>query len=289
MHAGGSTGRLLFVSVLLAGACALASGPARAQVAEVPSTGLTADSDVNALAIGHGNVLFVGGAFSSLATRTGHWVRFDASGARDPAWPEVDGTVNAAVSDGAGGWYIGGAFKHVAGQPRAGLAHVGPSGALDPIWSPDVSAPGWDPGYGGVNSLAVLGDTVYIGGQFARIDGQPRNKLAAVDAVSGRVRAWKPRVDAYWVNALAAAAGKLYVAGDLARRDHLAAFDAATGALDGWNPGVSERDLPGDDVSVRELAVDGGTLYVAGQFDRIAGQARPGIAAFDIATGALSE
>ena len=57
------------------------------------------------------------------------------------------------------------------------------------------------------------------------------------------------------VNALAAAAGKIYVAGEFtrvgsARREHLAAFDAATGALAAWNPGVSGRDLPGDDVTV---------------------------------------
>src|SRR4051812_25122371 len=62
--------------------------PARAQVAAVPAAGLTADSQVQALAMGPGNVLYLSGSFTSLAARTGHWVRFDASGARDTGWPE---------------------------------------------------------------------------------------------------------------------------------------------------------------------------------------------------------
>jgi hypothetical protein len=280
-------------AVLAAAVVALGGPTARAQVAAVPAVGVTADADVKSLAVGPGNTLYLGGSFSSMAMRTGHWVRFDASGVRDAAWPEVDGTVRAAVSDGAGGWYIGGAFAHVAGQRRAGLAHVGPGGELDPIWSPDVDMADWDPGYGGVTALCVVGDTVYVGGRFEAIDGQPRNTLAAVDAVSGRLRTWDPRLNGWMVSALAATGAKIYVAGEFtqvgsARREHLAAFDAATGALDAWNPGVAGRDWPGDQMSVRDLAVDRGTLYVAGQFDAIAGRARPGIAAFDIATGALS-
>src|SRR3954468_1406653 len=213
----------------------VAAGSARAQVAEVPTVGWTAGglgSDVTTLAVGAGNKLYLGGRFSSLGMRTGHWVRFDAGGRRDPAWPEVDGSVSAAVPDGAGGWFIGGQFSLVAGQRRAGLAHVGPGGELDPVWSPDLS------GFHGpdfVTALCVIGDTVYVAGAFERIDGQRRDgfaELAAVDAVSGRVRAWAPHMDGV-AHALAAASGKLYVGGEFtrvgsARRRYLAAFDAAT-------------------------------------------------------------
>jgi hypothetical protein len=123
-----SVSTALFAALLTVG-----GATAHAQVVDVPAVGVAADSVVNTLAVGSGNVLYVGGSFSSLAMRTGHWVRFDASGARDGTWPEVDGPVRAAVSDGAGGWFIGGAFANVAGQRRAGLAHVRPSGELDPI------------------------------------------------------------------------------------------------------------------------------------------------------------
>src|SRR4051794_41053629 len=154
------------VAVAVLALLLLGIGEAGAQVAPVPAAGFTADSQVQALAMGPGNVLFLSGSFTSLATRTGHWVRFDASGVRDTAWPEVDGAVRAAVSDGAGGWFIGGAFTHVAGQRREGLAHVGRAGELDPLWSPDVDTGTWDPGYGGVTSLCMVGDTLYVGGDF---------------------------------------------------------------------------------------------------------------------------
>ena len=165
---------------------------------------------------------------------------------------------------------IGGTFTHVAGQPRARLAHVRQSGELDPLWAPDVTGVDAE-----VKALSVLGDTVYVAGFLPKVDGQAREDLAAVDAVTGRVRAWAPV--AKWVSALAAANGKVYVGGEFtrvgsARREHLAAFDAASGALDAWDPVVSGQDLPGDDVTVRDLVVDRGTLYVGGQFDAIAGR-----------------
>lgn len=40
------------------------------------------------------------------------------SGAPDLAFPSVNGNVNAAVADGAGGFYIGGNFTLVGGVPR---------------------------------------------------------------------------------------------------------------------------------------------------------------------------
>lgn len=164
--------RLRWMSAVLGVAGLLVvAGPGSAQMATVPAAGFTTDWRVDAVAAGPGNVLYFGGRFSSVSRRTGHWVRFDASGARDVTWPEVDGPVRAVVSDGAGGWYLGGAFAHVAGQPRAGLAHVGPGGELDPIWSPDVHMNDWDPGRVEVTALAVAGDTVFVAGGFAEIDG----------------------------------------------------------------------------------------------------------------------
>ncbi|WP_157592035.1 PQQ-binding-like beta-propeller repeat protein [Solirubrobacter soli] len=271
----------------------IAGTPASAQVAPVPASGFTTDGLVTSLLAGPGNVMYLGGTFSSVAKRTGHWVRFDASGARDAAWPEVDGSVRAVVPDGGGGWFIGGAFTHVAGQRRVGLAHVGSAGELDLNWSPDVDLSNWDPGFGGVMALSVVGDTVYVGGRFEEIDGQPRSHLAAVDAVSGQVRTWAPRLDGSEVTALAATAGTVYVAGDFtsvgsARREHLTAFDTAGGRLNAWNPDVTGQDFPGEPLAVQRLLIDRGTLYVTGQFDAVAGQVRPGIAAFDATTGELS-
>jgi hypothetical protein len=48
----------------------------------------------------------------------------------------VDGRVLAGVSDGAGGWFIGGDFRSVGGIQRSNLAHVLADKSIGP----------WDPG-----------------------------------------------------------------------------------------------------------------------------------------------
>jgi hypothetical protein len=302
--------RLWFISALLfVTGSLIPAGSARAQVAALPAVGLSADGgiggpSVTGLAAGPSNVLYVSGDYERLAMRSGRSVRFDGSGARRTAWPEVDGPVHTVVADGAGGWFIGGEFAHVAGQPRAGLAHIGVGGELDPVWVPAVEGLDDDDRLSftanltvDVSALCVVGDTVYVSGAFTAIDGQPRDGLAAVDGVSGRLLPWNPRPR--WgrpdgahggaVHALAAAGDTIYVGGAFTRmgsvvRRGLAAFDAATGALTAWNPAVSLETV----VGVRALVIDRGTLYVGGLFEAISGQKRSGLAAFDVATGTLT-
>jgi trimeric autotransporter adhesin len=281
----------------------IAAGPVRAQVSDVPAAGLTAGSEqeghpsVQALAVTRGNVLYVGGAFGGLAARTGHFVRLDASGARDTTWPEVDGSVDAVAPDGAGGWFIGGRFTHVGGQSRARLAHLGADGQLDPAWRPAVTLRARGPKLSGVlglgvSGLCVVGDTVYVGGGFTSVNGQPREHLAAVNARTGELLAWDPRPNSD-VYTLTAASGTVYVGGHFTRiggtsRRRLAAFDTTSGALTAWNPGVAGRVRLATDPVVTALAIDRGRLYVGGRFYEIAGQDRAGLAAFDIASGALT-
>jgi hypothetical protein len=239
----------------------------------------------------------VGGLFSWLATRTGRLVRFDTLGARDTAWPEVDGSVDAVAPDGLGGWFIGGRFTLVAGQPRARLAHLGADGELDPAWRPAVNGRArlphfispFDPE---VSALCVVGDTLYVGGLFTSINGQPREHLAAINARTGELLAWDPRPNRD-VDAFAAGPGTIYVGGGFTRmggagRRRLAAFDATTGALTAWNPAVAGRIRSTIAPVVAALLLDRGRLYVGGMFTEVGGRDRYGLAAFDIATGALT-
>jgi hypothetical protein len=252
---------------------------------------------VRALALGAGDVLYAAGGFGRIAARSGHWVRFGGSGARDPAWPDVDGSVDAVAPDGAGGWFIGGRFTHVGGQPRARLAHVGANGELDPAWRPAVSVragthPFMSPVEPGVRALNVVGDTLYVGGLFSSVGGQPRRHLAAVNARTGEPLPWDPRPDAE-VNALAAADGTLYVGGRFTRvgsvsRLGVVAFDAATGVMATWNPGVTGRVRAVTEPVVTALLFDRGRLYVGGLFEEIGGRDHHGLGAFDVASGALT-
>src|SRR5439155_19517731 len=130
---------------------------------------------------------------------------------------------------------------------------------------------------GVTNALAVSGNTIYAGGDFALIGGQPRNALAALDATTGACMAWNPSTGdaAAAVQALAIASGLIYAGGSFVtmggeQRGGLAALDSTTGAATAWNPGV--------DGIVWSLAASANTIYVGGYFSKLGGVPRAGFA-----------
>jgi hypothetical protein len=258
------------------------------------------------------------------------------------------GAVQAVAPDGAGGWYIGGNFDRVDGIPIHGLAHIRGDRSVDRAWRipgmDDVRAlvafgstlyvGGCFEGVAGgktdfllalnmhtrkplsrqlrvggcVEALAVSGPTVYIGGWFRRIEGGPRLALAAIDAESGRVREWDPRLrvdpcmtakilghgecdDSPQVEAIAVADGRVFVGGFFdhaggGRRGGLAALDQGTGKAVLPTP-KAELDIDGYR-GVKALAVLGSKLYVGGRFARIGGRLRSGLAAVDLRSGRVT-
>ena len=130
-------------------------------------------------------------------------------------------------------------------------------------------------------AVAVSGSTVYLGGYFARVGGQPRAGLAAVDVASGAVTDWNPGVTGYPgvgpdVRALAVNGQTVYAGGWFVRvggqkREGLAAIDAVTGTATPWNP----RTHGG--VVTMQVSTD--RIYIGGWFDRVAGRPRHNLAA----------
>jgi hypothetical protein len=173
----------------------------------------------------------------------------------------VAGGVGPALPDGAGGWYIGGSFAGVGGLPRWNLAHIRADGSVD-SWAPNPD--------GGVLSLILSGNTLYVGGRFNRIAGEVRNHIAAFDVMTGRLTAWAPEASGV-VWTILPHGDTVYVGGSFGTiggeaRACLAALDAITGRATAWNPGA--------DAGVGALALYGRTLYVGGAFYNVGGRFR---------------
>ena len=83
--------------------------------------------------------------------------------------------------------------------------------AVDP--STGVERWGVSAGGGGVTTMVVDHDILYLGGYFDRIGGQQRMRLAAVDTQSGELKPWRPE-PAAGVEAMHVAGPRLYFSGD---------------------------------------------------------------------------
>jgi hypothetical protein len=265
-----------------------------------------ADSYVAALAVGDG-YLYAGGNFTQIGgiaaarvarmnLQTGQWSALGSG---------INGSVNALVfSDGV--LYAGGAFKAAGNVTAEDVAYWDgaawhPFGARYRIF--EVGDQGGEVGTY-VNALAVVGDSVYIGGHFQTIQFGTNTADLSTFVVVHNVVEWNAATDQWAfvgapqkpgvtsggfsgfgtdVYALAVVGNSLFVggsfnqAGDLAANGGLARWDRAART---W---VSiEGSLGGlGDAHVRGLAAAGADLLVAGKFTSAGASASRYVARFD--------
>lgn len=150
---------------------------------------------------------------------------------------------------------------------------------------------------GSVYAQEVVGNTVYVGGSFAkaRPAGSPagsnetaRANLLAYDLTTGAlISSWNPGTNGTVLDIKKSPDGsRIYVAGMFSQaagawRYRVAAFDTTTGALvTSWAPAANGR--------IDGIAVTGSTVYLAGEFTTINGAQRTKVAAVSSSTGALT-
>src|SRR5262245_21027827 len=257
------------------------------------------DGYVGALVLSN-DVVYIGGQFSTVGGQPREGLAAVTAFGNVASWgPSVStyGTVHALAASG-NTIFVGGDFEGIGLQTRHSLAAVDASTDAVLPWNPDVFSCGIFGGCsrGAVYSLTVSGNLVYAGGNFPRVGGGDRGNVAAIDVSTGAATGWNPGASGN-VYAIAVRGGTVYLgglfyavgggAGALSTRTGLAAVDSVTGVPTAWDPEVQGIVGPYGG-RVRSLALEGGTVYIGGEFTGVGSDRRANLAAVDVVTGAAT-
>lgn len=255
-----------------------------------------ADLQVRALLIHQGS-LYLGGDFTSIGGQARLCAAaVDLATGQATGWnPSVGfsgspGSVRALAASGDT-ILIGGDFWTVGAATRHHLASVDAASGVATLWDPEVTGPN-DIFYGDpfVRALAARGGTVYVGGHFTGVGGQPRGCLAQLDLMSGQALLWDPAPgpliggEAPDVHSLALSDTSIFVAGDFTT---IGGMDRHYCAEIGLESVLASSFQPRPNEPIHALAVDGNIVFAGGPFTSIGSQwvRRSGLAAFDASTG----
>jgi hypothetical protein len=252
------------------------------------STWLT-DGSVHAIAR-YGSQSFIGGEFNYVGPRRPYGTALDpTTGQPVSGFPNPNGPVYAAISDGSGGWYIGGNFSSVGGEACQNIAHISSGGVVSTSFKPQVS--------GIIYAMALDGTTLFVGGSIAAIGETTISNFAALNTTNGALVTVMNLGASATVRAIAvrgsssdASGSTVYVGGEFttfgppsppspspSTRTRLASFNYKTGtsttvALDDWNPAA--------DGTVLTIALDGSRVFIGGEFTTIGGFSHKALAEF---------
>ncbi|MES2387010.1 MAG: T9SS type A sorting domain-containing protein [Bacteroidota bacterium] len=174
--------------------------------------------------------------------------------------------------------YAGGDFTEIGNINRTCLAAISTiSGRVRP-WGPKV----WRNNNCCVNTITIDGNLLFIGGLFTNVGLLAKFNLASISLSTGQPTNWRPGFDSA-VYALAVSGNTVFTGGKFiaeGNRSHFAAINK--------NSGLLEPLLAHADDNIRCIALSGNKLYLGGNFKSIGGEPRNNAAAFDIATGELT-
>jgi trimeric autotransporter adhesin len=302
---------LRLTTILTFSAFILRASVAQPNLSETPRLDTwTPDGDVTTVLV-HGQTAFIGGLFyrwkSPFSTGTffdrRHTGAMDLQSGAPTDWdPQLAGFPISFVRTLAAdhqSLFAGGTFDSAAGQSRRDLVQIDLAGNPMPLQL-DLCCDNINT-FPRIDSLALGNDRLFIAGGFSKVGGTPRNRLAAISLPNGKLLDWNPGPDGdpglitfpgYDFFTLKFLEPQTIVVGgwfnEIAHqsRRSLAMIDAESGAATLWNPDVAASD---GNAWVRALAVSDGILYVGGKFTAVNGEARTNLAAFNLASGELTD
>lgn len=279
------------------------NGIAALNVADGSVTAFNPDADgsVAALALsGDGSTLYVGGRFTRIGglPRVGLAALRTSDGLASPTFnAPVTGTLGTgavhALALSGSTLYVGGTFNTIGGQARANLAAVTAGGPTDGTvvagFDPQPSQ-GTCPACASIYALTASGPTVYVGGFFTTIGGQPRTYLAALNGSDGTATAFNPAPNGN-VRSLVVSSSTLYVGGTFRstdgaasiggqRRNYAAALRLTDGAVTPFDPNPNNL--------VQSVGVAGSAVFLGGYFSSLGGVTRDGLAALSAVDGSVT-
>ncbi len=229
-----------------------------------------ADNDIFGM-IRRGDTVYAVGRFTSVHYSAPNTMSFDKTTAKFDRTFQPPDPCSRLEPDGSGGVYCA----------YGSVTRLQSSGVPDPNFvSPTlINAI--------VENLSLCGGRLYIAGGFSSINGQPRNRVAVLDAATGELTPTDLAVfGIFGTPRFSCSNGVLYLSGDFTglsgvTRYGLAAIDAATGSVLPWDPAVSPSQ------STHAWAA-GDQVYLAGTFTSVGGQPRSGLASVDPVTAAVT-
>lgn len=225
-----------------------------------------------------GNGLYAAGDFTSWGQNAQGLAKVNNTTAKgDAEYPQTDGSVEAILPDGSGGYFIGGSFSTVGNQSRQNLAHILSNGTVDPAFSVTVN--------GGVRCLATDGTNLYFGGYFTQVGSTNRNRGASVLISNGSLTTFNPNLD-NTVFSMAVNGSTVYLGGYFTTirgnsRPYAAAITTAN-VVTSWNP------APDWYVYKLVLNSNGTSVFLGGAFSTIKTQNYNHLAKVSATTGTPS-
>ena len=268
-------------SIYAGGDFAAIGGQTRSHIAKLAGTGTgaadaswnpTANNTVYALVRDAATSLYAGGAFTSIGGRSrSHLAKLTAAGTggADATWnPSANGDVRAVALDSTGAVYAGGDFQTIGGGSHQRLAKLSPTGAGAAIASWNASASDI------VYALTFdADDNLYVGGEFALIDGETKLALAKL-APDGSVATFSAdaEIGGYAFAFAVQPDGSTLVGGNFRKAGQDVRWNLLRLAPDrtldaGFAP------IADDEVDAL-LAAPDGSIYAGGLFQTIGGVAR---------------
>jgi Secretion system C-terminal sorting domain/Domain of unknown function (DUF5122) beta-propeller len=184
---------------------------------------------------------------------------------------------------------VGGVFYNIGGKDRAAIAE------LDTVTG---NATDWAVQEGSIFGDQIIydmvldGNNLYVGGQFFGMADSSRKHFAAIDFTTAEVLPLNFSFDQYegpnLIYDLELAGSDLYVAGGFVSvsgqsANGIAKINLNNNTVENWDPAIS-----GFEIYVHGIAIEGTTMYFAGEFTSVGGEPRIGLASINLSDASLT-